>query len=205
MCEKSIFVISAVLVPALLNCAVADVIMQCDVGGGGLQSGWIGPDNCRTYTNVGGTVQSYSENYPNGTLRASWSARITPGGRYLLDGPETTYYPDGSVEYEAIYESGLRITATYCAPNGDIVWTWDQNNSTNTAVWTHYWPNGHKKLESNWQTYAQIPTTSGSRRFRGLLAHGNAIHYNQSGTQTASYTFNMGCRGGAWSCIDQTD
>jgi hypothetical protein len=154
---------------------------------------------------TGGTVQGYSENYPGGGTRATWSARITPGGRYLLDGTETTYYPDGTVEYEAVYESGLRVSAMYFTPGGDPVWSWDYNNTSNSAVWTHYWPNGQKKLESNWLTYPAVPTTSGSRSFRGLLAHGDAIHYDQAGTEVARYTFNMGCRGGAWSCIDQSD
>jgi hypothetical protein len=44
---------------------------------------------------TGGTVQSYSETYPGGAPKATWSARITPGGRYLLDGLETHYYENG--------------------------------------------------------------------------------------------------------------
>jgi len=154
---------------------------------------------------TGGTVEHYTEEYPDGSLRAAWSARITPNGRYLLDGEETTYYPDGSVEYQAIYESGLRVTATYYAPNGQKVWTWDYNNSNNTAVWTRFWSNGQKMLESNWQTFASIGTTSGDRRFRGLLAHGDAVRYNRSGAETGRDNFNLGCRGGAWSCIDDAD
>ena len=154
---------------------------------------------------TGGTVESYTEEYPDGSLRAAWSARITPNGRYLLDGQETTYYPDGSVEYDAVYESGLRVTATYRAPNGDKVWTWDYDNGNNTAVWTKFWSSGQKKLESRWQTYANIETTSGGRNFRGLFAHGDSVHYDQSGGESGRYNFNMGCRGGAWDCIDQSD
>jgi hypothetical protein len=155
---------------------------------------------------TGGTVQQYSENYPGGAPRAAWSARVTPGGRYLLDGLETAYYPEGTVEYESTYESGLRVSSNYYAPNGDLVWTWEQDNTTDTAVWTHYWSNGNRKLESRWQTFPNVPVAGGgSRRIRGLLAHGDAVHYDRSGAETARYTFNMGCRGSAWSCIDQSD
>jgi hypothetical protein len=155
---------------------------------------------------TGGTVQQYSENYPGGAPRAIWSARITAGGRYLLDGLETTYYPDGTVEYESTYASGLRVSSNYYAPNGDLVWTWEQNNTTDTAVWTHYWSSGNKKLESRWLTFPNVPVAGGgSRRIRGLLAHGDAVHYDRSGAETARYNFNMGCRGSAWSCIDRSD
>jgi hypothetical protein len=155
---------------------------------------------------TGGTVHNYTEDYyPGGPLRASWNARTTPGGRYLLHGAETTYYPDGMTEYEAVYENGVRQTSNYYAPNGNLVWTWTYDNNADTAVWTQYYSNGQTKLESNWKSFPQIQTTSGSRNFRGLLAHGDAVHYSRTGAETGRYTFNMGCRGSAWSCIDQTD
>ena len=48
----------------------------------------------------GGTIRKFSENYPNGAKRSTWSARICPNGRYLLDGLETDFYENGDKEHE---------------------------------------------------------------------------------------------------------
>jgi len=56
MCKKSILLILVACKLAIVNCADAGVIMQCDVGGCGvLQRGWTVIDTCGTTTDAGGT------------------------------------------------------------------------------------------------------------------------------------------------------
>jgi len=143
---------------------------------------------------AGGTVRSYSETYPGGTPKATWSARITPGGRYLLDGVETHFYADGKKQREVIWVSGRRDgEETLWGPDGTRIWSWNHDLANNVSIWTHWWPNGQKRLESQWDTdpvARDLPT----RHFRGLVANGTARHWNTSGQQVGEYAFLNGER-----------
>jgi BNR repeat-like domain len=150
---------------------------------------------------TGGQVKQYSENYPNGKLHAKWSARITPEGRYLLDGNETTYYPDGRMESQSSFASGHAVTHTYWSPAGVKLWTWTYDISNNTAAWTQYWANGNKKVVSNWLTYPALKTNQGERKIPCRIANGLATLYNMDGSVQETNTFNMGCIGDEGSCL----
>ncbi len=144
---------------------------------------------------IGGKVEQYSEKYPNGKLRAKWSARITPRGRYLLEGKETTCYADGKKESESSYANGRPVTQTYWSPSGVKLWTWAYDNKNNTALWTQFWANGKKKVVSTWVTSPKLKTNQGERAFFSKFAHGLATLYNMDGSVKATNTFNMGCIG----------
>jgi hypothetical protein len=141
---------------------------------------------------AGGTVQSFSEHHPGGGLRATWSARVTPNGRYLLDGLETTFHENGHKEYEATWVSGRRTgTETFWSQDGRKVWSWTHDPGNNTSTWDHYWNNGRKRVESTWNTHPvarDLPT----RNFRGRVAHGPAYHWNADGTGRAGFSFSNG-------------
>jgi len=140
----------------------------------------------------GGSIQSFSENYPGGALRATWSARSTPNGRYLLDGLETTYHANGQKEHEATWVSGRRTgTETFWSPEGTKIWSWTHNPAGNTSTWIHYWSNGRKRVESIWNTYPAARDLP-ARNFRGLVAHGSAYHWNVDGTGRGGYSFSNG-------------
>jgi len=143
---------------------------------------------------AGGKVKSYKEKYPGGKLRATWKARITPGGRYLLDGAEKYYYPNGKIQREVTWVSGRRTGAeTLWGPDGTRIWSWNHDLANNISTWTHWWPNGQKRLESLWNTNPTARDLPG-RHFRGLVAHGTARHWNESGKQVGTYTFHNGDR-----------
>jgi hypothetical protein len=137
----------------------------------------------------GGRVESYSEKYPSGKPKATWSARICPNGRYLLDGVETHYYENGQKQWEVTWASGRRTgEETLWAENGDKFWTWNHDLKTSVSTWTHWWSNGQKRLESHWDTNPtarDLPT----RHFRGLVAHGAARHWDSTGREAATYRF----------------
>ncbi len=137
---------------------------------------------------AGGVVKTFSEKYPNGKVRCEWSARITPHGRYLLDGTETDFYDTGAREHEATYASGRRTGAeTFWSPDGNKRWSWSHDLKRNRSVWTQYWPNGQKRVESNWNTQPEARDLK--RSFFGFVADGPALKWSADGTLLHSYYF----------------
>ena len=140
---------------------------------------------------TGGTTQSFSENFPNGKPRSAWSARITPAGRYLLDGQELDYYDNGQRQHHVTYADGRKTgEESFWSPDGKLLWQWQHNLSANRATWTHYFPNGNKKSESSWNTYPVAATTD--RHFFGYVADGPAVEWDETGKQIASHIFTNG-------------
>ena len=137
----------------------------------------------------GGRIAFYSEKYPSGKPKATWNARICPNGRYLLDGVETHYYENGKKQREVTWASGRRTgEETLWAENGDKFWSWNHDLTNNVSTWTHWWSNGRKRMESQWDTN---PTARDlpNRHFRGLVANGAARHWDSTGQEVKTYTF----------------
>jgi hypothetical protein len=144
----------------------------------------------------GGTIRKYRETFADGAVRATWSAKICPNGRYLLDGLETTYYQNGHREHEVTYVSGRKTgVETFWAMDGTKMWTWTHHPESNTGTWVHYWNNGGKRIESNWNTQPQARDDN-KRAFFGLVANGPAFHWNQDGSPAAAYNFTNGALAG---------
>ena len=94
---------------------------------------------------------SERETYPDGAVRATWTAKITSDGRYLLDGRQTFYYADAGAQHEATYVDGRKTgSETYWLPSGQKAWAWD-HQPDGTSVWTQYWENGRTKAISTWR------------------------------------------------------
>ena len=140
---------------------------------------------------TGGEVRNYTEHYPNGKLKSEWSARITPGGRYLLHGELTDYYEDGKVQHQVVYENGRKTgTEVYYSANGTLEWMWQRDLEKKTGVWTQYWANGNKRVESVWNIQPQARDLA--REFYGYVAHGPATHWNADGSIKHIYVFEKG-------------
>ncbi len=98
-----------------------------------------------------GTVNDYEEKYSSGKVKATWSAKICDDGRYLLHGKETWYYESGQKQYEVNYNNGRKAgLEKYWTPDGFLRWRWI-HDTDGTSVWTHFWPNGNRRIESNWR------------------------------------------------------
>ena len=140
---------------------------------------------------TGGVVKSFSESYPNGTLCSEWSARICPGGRYLLHGRETDYYDSGAKQHEVTYINGRKSgEETLWQPDGTKRWTWVYDLAHGRGVWIQFWPDGRRKLESNWNTHPQARDRK--RSFFGLVADGPVRQWDQAGRLTHEYLFKQG-------------
>ena len=137
----------------------------------------------------GGSITNYSENYPGGARKATWSARICPNGRYLLDGVETNYYENGTVQRVATWASGRRTgEETLWMSNGRKFWSWNHDLTNNVSTWTHWWSNGRKRFESQWDTNPTAPDLT-NRHFRGLMASGNAWGWDPDGRSVNTIDF----------------
>jgi antitoxin component YwqK of YwqJK toxin-antitoxin module len=139
----------------------------------------------------GGVVKPYSEKYPDGKVRISWSARICSDNRYLLDGSEVSYYENGQKEHEVTYINGRKTGEEFFWDhNGNRIWTWTHQPEKNSSTWVQYWNNGRKRLESNWNTLPRARDLD--RKFFGLAADGTTSHWNQDGSLAAAYSFKNG-------------
>lgn len=95
-------------------------------------------------------IADCEEQYPNGKIRALWSAGMGNDDRYLLYGKETWFYENGQKQREATHSLGR--TETYWLPDGKKLWQWEHKEDGN-SVWTQWWPNGQKKAESTWRNF----------------------------------------------------
>jgi len=151
---------------------------------------------------TGGTIRQYRETFADGSVRATWSARICPNGRYLLDGPESTFYQGGKKEHEVTYKNGRKIESEiFWASDGTKLWSWMHRPESNTSTWVHYWNNGKKRVESNWNTKSRARDSQ--RTFVGLVANGPAYHWHQDGSPAAAYNFTNGAFAGTLSPVAQ--
>lgn len=128
----------------------------------------------------GGRIETYRETYPDGRLRVEWSARICPGGRYLLHGRQVSYHPNGRPAHEVTYVNGRRRGWETCwDAEGRILWRWKHEPEQNRSVWTRYGPGGLPRIESTWNTRPLARDLA--RRFFGLQAEGPVRHWDAQG------------------------
>jgi hypothetical protein len=131
--------------------------------------------------NSGGEIKKFSEEFANGQTRSSWSARICPDGRYLLNGKEADYYHNGVKQHQVTYVNGRKTgDETFWSADGAKIWSWSHDLKNHRSVWTQYWPNGKKKLESAWNTMPEARDLK--RSFFGLVADGPVTRWNADGT-----------------------
>ena len=98
-------------------------------------------------------TKTYTEKYSNGNTKVTFTGGVADNGRFLLDGTETWYYEDGTMQRKANYKLGRKVaTEIYLSRDGTKLWQWEYNDD-GTGIWTQYWPNGNKKAESTWKNF----------------------------------------------------
>ena len=134
--------------------------------------------------------QTYEEYYNNGELKSRWQAH-TIDGKYLLDGKMIDNYPNGQRQHEAFYKDGYKIgIERFWENDGTLRWQWERDLKTYKGIWTQYWPNGNKRLVSEWNLR---PTPRDlNKPFTGYFANGIASHYDSEGTLIKTYHFSNG-------------
>jgi hypothetical protein len=110
--------------------------------------------------------ETFEEYYENGQLRCQWSGGYADDGRFLLDGKERFFYPNGSLMTEGEYHLGKRIGEyAYYDEEGFKVFQWNHRNSDDMDILTTYWPSStqmksragfrNKKAEGLAQTFGR--------------------------------------------------
>ena len=109
---------------------------------------------------AGKKIINDKEKWPNGKTRSSWSWFKTGNGAPVLQGAETWFYENGVKQYSVTRQNGKKLgLEEYFRPDGSMQWqrVYQKDGS---MVWTSYWPNGARKSESHWQDcWAQGLTT----------------------------------------------
>ena len=115
---------------------------------------------------------------------------------FLLNGKQTTRYPDGKKQHEVTYKQGYKTGCErFWNPDGTLRWQWQRNLKTHRGTWTHYWANGQKRIESEWNLR---PTPRDlAQPLTGCVADGTTRHYDEYGRLVATYYFKNGTLQGA--------
>jgi len=97
------------------------------------------------------TVEEYSEEYPTGKPKVTWSAGIGQDGHELLHGRETWYYENGRTQWQANYRAGRKTgTETYWYTSGDKQ-SQKVHHDDGTYDWTLWGRDGKLRAKSKWQ------------------------------------------------------
>ncbi len=122
-------------------------------------------------------LETITEHYPNGTLRAVWRGGVADDGRWLLHGKQTVWYPDGNKQWEATYRLGRKLgREIFWTRAGVKLWEWHHDPS-GRSVWRQFWPNGRLKAESAW---------------RNFHCDGPARRWDANGDETGQWNFSNG-------------
>jgi hypothetical protein len=117
------------------------------------------------------------EKYAGGAIKAKWSGRKHPDGRYLLHGQQTFFYENGPKQWEASFDDGRKVgTESLWDRESRKVWIWEHQHN-GTSRWTQFWANGQKKHESTW---------------RDGRCEGVAKHWDRHGKLTGQFEFKDG-------------
>ncbi len=129
-------------------------------------------------------VGTYEEKDATGRVRMIYSGGMANDGRFLFDGEQRWFYPDGSLQRSASYSLG-RLTGRekYFAADGHLEWE-RIHRSDALVIWTNFWPNGKVRTRSEWRDQraegrAVLNDFSGREIFRVDFEHG--IPRNMSG------------------------
>ena len=96
------------------------------------------------------TIKQYSEHYPNGKTKVTWTAGIGTDGHYLLHGTQICYYKNGQTQWETNYNAGQRTgTETYWSKQGQKQWQ-KVYADDRTYEWTTYTNDQKVRAKSKW-------------------------------------------------------
>lgn len=107
----------------------------------------------------------------------TYAGGMANDGRFLFEGEQRWFYPDGRLQRSASYSLG-RLTGLekYFAADGHL--EWERNHrSDGSVIWTNFWPNGKVRTRSEWRNQraegpAVLNDFSGREVFRVEFEHG---------------------------------
>lgn len=126
--------------------------------------------------------KEYKEYYEDGSLKCLYHGGIADDGRFLLDGRETFWYPNGRVRMEAEYVLGKKVgNFVYYHPDGMPLKRFTCSvNEDGTPI---------EKYETFWPGTDRVKTCA---VFYNRHAEGEALGYDREGNVTSRSTFHKG-------------
>jgi hypothetical protein len=96
-------------------------------------------------------LKFFTERYPAGQTKATWSTGLAPGERVSLEGTERFFYPDGKLMWSVNFHAGQKTgEERYLRADGTAVWV---KTYATDGIWT--WDNfdraGKRVAESKWK------------------------------------------------------
>ena len=96
-------------------------------------------------------AQNFIEHYPNGKIKATWSAGRASDGRVLLDGTEHFFYPSGKPMWTVSFHAGRKTgEERYQREDGTPIWV-KIYGADNTWTWDTFDTAGKRIAESHWR------------------------------------------------------
>lgn len=132
-----------------------------------------------TATKLTGEQKEYREYYEDGSLRCIYHGGIADDGRFLLDGGEKFWYPDGGPMREGNYHLGKRCgTMVYFDRDGNPVrrFTYPDHPGEDMEEW----------FETFWPESDQVRTRT---FYRNRKAVGEAVCFDRNGKETNRVAF----------------
>lgn len=129
-------------------------------------------------TKIVSDIQTFEEYYDNGQLRCKWSGGYADDGRFLLEGKEIFYYPDGTIQTEGEYHLGKRVGEYVYYKDGFRILQWNHRDSDDMDILTTYWP--------------QSDSMKSRAGFKNKKAEGMAQTFGRKGNVTAEAVFENG-------------
>lgn len=109
----------------------------------------------------------FDEYYDNGVKKCSYSGVYLKHGRFLLNGKEVFYHPDGKPQKITWFEFGKKTgKEEYFNETGIKSWQWEHRKD-GKKIWTQYHINGSIKSISEWS---------------GNKADGRSVIFNKDGS-----------------------
>ena len=123
-------------------------------------------------------IETYEEYYDNGQLRCTWSAGIANDGRFLMEGKDIFYYPDGKIMTEGEYHLGKRVGCyVYYDQEGFKVFQWNHTHDGFDVLTTYHPGSDSMKTRG---------------RFKNKKAEGLAQTFSRKGEITGEFMFENG-------------
>jgi hypothetical protein len=96
-------------------------------------------------------AQNFTEHYPSGKVKATWSAGRASDGRVLLDGTEHFFYPSGKPMWTVSFSAGRKTgEERYQREDGTPIWV-KTYGADNTWTWDTFDATGKRTAESHWR------------------------------------------------------
>jgi formylglycine-generating enzyme required for sulfatase activity len=95
-------------------------------------------------------VRNFTENYPNGKVKGTWSGGLAGNGRFILSGEQTFYYDSGAKQWQTTFAAGKKTGAeTFWSADGHK--EWERIHAPNgTWTWRIFDSAGKILAESKW-------------------------------------------------------